>query len=201
MRWFPSSTPRRERCRGRSRSPPGGNATSIASLTGSRSRYLRDCAPWLVIVAGTDKGWATGGCCTARTPWSHGRTHCQSPQPRTCPHHPALISGAANGTAPSRQGGIIRSMGAMPDPVPDPVDDELESLLAQPAIQARLTEFERRLQADELDLIPHSEVRHQLGLPAARETHSSSDCGWSGRGPPSRTWRRWRLGHPRKRWP
>jgi hypothetical protein len=65
-------------------------------------------------------------------------------------------------------------MGAVSDPVPDPVDDELESLLAQPAVQARLTEFEQRLQADELDLVAHSEVRRQLGLPEAREPHSSS---------------------------
>ncbi|MHB1525676.1 MAG: hypothetical protein ACYCZN_05295 [Candidatus Dormibacteria bacterium] len=65
-------------------------------------------------------------------------------------------------------------MGAMPDPAPDPVDDELESLLAQPAVQARLTEFEWRLQADELDLIPHSGVRHQLGPPEAHAPHNSS---------------------------
>jgi hypothetical protein len=70
--------------------------------------------------------------------------------------------GWTQGTAASLKPDTIGSMTAVPDPVPDPVDDELESLLAQPAVQARLTEFERRLQADELDLIPHSEVRRRI---------------------------------------
>ncbi|MDA8331444.1 MAG: hypothetical protein M0027_09625 [Candidatus Dormibacteraeota bacterium] len=65
-------------------------------------------------------------------------------------------------------------MVVVPDSAADPVDDELESLLAHPDVEERLTEFQRRLQSEELDLIPHSEVRHQLGLPEARDPHNSS---------------------------
>ena len=53
-------------------------------------------------------------------------------------------------------------MTAAPDRVPDPVDGELEGLLAHAAVQERLTDFEGRLQADELNLIPHAEVRRRI---------------------------------------
>lgn len=53
-------------------------------------------------------------------------------------------------------------MTALPDPVPDLVDGEFEGLLAHAAVQERLTDYEGRLQADEVDLTPQAEVRRRI---------------------------------------
>ena len=48
----------------------------------------------------------------------------------------------------------------------DPIDEEVERVLADPAIRARLEDFERRLAEGRLGPgIPTSEVRRRLGMP------------------------------------
>jgi hypothetical protein len=46
----------------------------------------------------------------------------------------------------------------------DPIDEEIDILLSDPDIRARLTDFEDRLARGEVRTVPHSEVRRRLRL-------------------------------------
>jgi hypothetical protein len=53
-------------------------------------------------------------------------------------------------------------MTAVEDRGPDLVERELGGTIAHAVVQERLTDFDGHLQADELDLIPHAEVRGRI---------------------------------------
>ena len=56
-------------------------------------------------------------------------------------------------------------MASIPEPAPDPVYDEIARILADPAIRARLEDFEERLARGEAGpRIPHEEAMRRLGL-------------------------------------
>jgi hypothetical protein len=59
---------------------------------------------------------------------------------------------------------------------PDPIDEEVERLLADPEIRARLEDFEERFKRGELKTIPHAEVRRRLGLDPPEAGQTSSDA-------------------------
>jgi len=54
-------------------------------------------------------------------------------------------------------------------PQPDPIDHEIDRLLSDPDIRARLTDFEARLSRGEVRTVPHAEVKRRLGL---KEEHT-----------------------------
>jgi hypothetical protein len=54
---------------------------------------------------------------------------------------------------------------ANPHSDPDPIDEEIERILVEdPALLARLADYDRRRAAGELELVPHDEAMRRLGF-------------------------------------